>query len=186
MSYVHDSAIVDEGASIGEGTKIWHFSHVMGTAHIGGDCSLGQNVFVGERVRIGDRVKIQNNVSVYEGVRVEDDAFLGPSVVFTNVNRPRSEHPAGGVYEETLIGRGATIGANATIVCGATVGRYALVGAGAVVTRDVPDFAIVYGNPATQHGSACMCGTQLPAGGPTVTCADCGREYSTEGEVRPL
>jgi UDP-2-acetamido-3-amino-2,3-dideoxy-glucuronate N-acetyltransferase len=147
--FAHPTAVIDEGAEIGEGTKIWHFAHVMGGAQIGLYCVLGQNVFVAGRVRIGNNVKIQNNVSVYDGVELEDDVFCGPSCVFTNIGHPRSEMVRREAYEPTLVRRGASIGANATIVCGSTIGRYALVGAGAVVTRgDVPDYACLMGVPA--------------------------------------
>ncbi len=151
--FIHPSAIVDEGARIGEGTRIWHFVHVCGGAQIGRHCSLGQNVFVGNKVRIGDRVKIQNNVSVYDNVTLEDDVFCGPSMVFTNVYNPRAAIERKSEYRDTLVRRGATLGANCTIVCGVTVGEYAFVGAGAVVNRDVPDFALVVGVPARQVGT---------------------------------
>jgi UDP-2-acetamido-3-amino-2,3-dideoxy-glucuronate N-acetyltransferase len=151
MKYsAHESAVIDEGAVIGEGTKIWHFSHVMSGARIGNDCSLGQNVFVANRVTIGKSVKIQNNVSLYEGVTLEDYVFCGPSMVFTNVRTPRSAYPrnTSDDYAATLVKHGASIGANATIVCGVTVGQWAFVAAGAVVTKDVPDYALVAGVPA--------------------------------------
>jgi len=151
--FAHESAIIDPGAEIGEGTKIWHFSHVASGARIGRGCSLGQNVYVASTVCIGDSVRIQNNVSVYDGVELEDAVFCGPSCVFTNVAHPRSEFSRAGHYDRTVVRRGATIGANATIVCGTTVGRYAFVGAGAVVARrDVPDYALMLGVPARQHG----------------------------------
>jgi UDP-2-acetamido-3-amino-2,3-dideoxy-glucuronate N-acetyltransferase len=151
--FAHATAVVDEGCTIGDRTKIWHFSHVMSGAAIGVDCTLGQNVFIASGVRIGDRVKIQNNVSVYEGVVLEDDVFCGPSCVFTNVINPRSEVARRGKYDRTVVRRGASIGANATIVCGSTIGRYALIGAGAVVARgDVPDYARMIGVPARQQG----------------------------------
>lgn len=149
---VHETAIVDDGATIGAGTRIWHWVHVCGGAVIGESCSLGQNVFVGNRVRVGDNVKIQNNVSVYDNVTLEDDVFCGPSMVFTNVRNPRSAVPRKDEYRDTLVRRGATLGANCTIVCGVTIGQYAFVGAGAVVTRDVPDYALVVGVPARQIG----------------------------------
>jgi len=150
--YAHPSAYVDEPCTIGDGTKIWHFCHVMPQAQIGRGCSLGQNVFVASGVKIGDNVKIQNNVAVYEGVELEDDVFCGPSCVFTNVINPRSQIVRRDEYLPTLVKRGATIGANATIVCGATIGRYAFIGAGAVVRGDVPDYALMLGVPAKQHG----------------------------------
>ena len=150
--YAHPSAIVDEPALIGENTKIWHFCHVMAHARIGKGCSLGQNVFVAAHVEIGDNVKIQNNVSLYEGVVVEDDVFLGPSMVFTNVYNPRSGVNRKSEYRKTLVRHGASIGANATIVCGNTIGRFAFVGAGSVVLRDVPDYALIVGNPGRQIG----------------------------------
>ena len=150
--YAHESAIVDEGARIGEGTRIWHFCHIASGAVIGRHCSLGQNVFVDSEARIGSRVKIQNNVSIYSGVHVEDDVFLGPSCVLTNVINPRSQVVRRGIYEKTLIRRGATLGANATIVCGTVIGRYAFIAAGALVTKDVPDYALMMGSPAVQRG----------------------------------
>jgi len=159
--FVHPAAIVDEGAVIGTGTKIWHFSHVMSTARLGRHCVIGQNVFIGNKVVVGDRVKIQNNVSLYEGVECEEDVFLGPSCVFTNVSNPRSFIERKSEFRKTLVRKGASIGANATVICGNTIGAYALVGAGAVVTRDVPDFALVVGNPARQKGWISAHGHQL-------------------------
>lgn len=153
MSYTkHETAIVDEGAEIGEGTRIWHWAHVCGGAKIGKNCSLGQNVFVGNKVTIGNGVKIQNNVSVYDNVTLEDDVFCGPSMVFTNVYNPRSAINRKNEYRDTIVKKGATLGANCTIVCGVTIGKYAFVGAGAVVTKDVPDYALVVGVPAKQIG----------------------------------
>jgi UDP-2-acetamido-3-amino-2,3-dideoxy-glucuronate N-acetyltransferase len=174
--YVHPSAIVDDGAVIGEGTKVWHFVHVSPRAVIGKRCALGQNVFVADGVVLGDGVRVQNNVSIYTGVTIEDDAFLGPSCVFTNVVNPRSFVSRKDEYKPTRVGRGATIGANATIVCGHDVGDYAFVGAGAVVTRDVPAYALVVGNPARRSGWMCKCGVRLPAGDAPV-CGACGASY---------
>ncbi|MCH5596529.1 acyltransferase [Niabella ginsengisoli] len=150
--YVHPTSIVDEGAEIGLDTKIWHFCHVMGTAVIGQACILGQNVFIGDKVVVGNKVKIQNNVSLYEGVICEDEVFIGPSAVFTNVINPRSAVDRKQEFKPTLIKKGATIGANATIVCGVEIGKYAFVGAGAVVTKDIPDYTLMVGNPAKQIG----------------------------------
>lgn len=158
---VHSSAIVDEGAKIGDGSRVWHFAHVCGGARIGEQCSLGQNVFVGNDVIIGSNVKIQNNVSVYDAVTIEDDVFCGPSMVFTNVYNPRSSVTRKDEYRKTLIKKGATIGANSTIVCGTTVGEYAFVGAGAVVNKDVPDFALMVGVPAKQIGWMSRFGERL-------------------------
>ena len=157
----HESAIVDEGATIGEGTKIWHFSHVCSGAVIGNACSLGQNVFVGNQVVIGNNCKIQNNVSVYDNVTLEDDVFCGPSMVFTNVYNPRSAVSRKNEYWDTFVGQGATLGANCTIVCGVTIGRYAFIGAGAVVNKDVPDYALMVGVPARQIGWMSEYGEQL-------------------------
>ncbi len=150
--FVHESSYVDDGAEIGEGTKIWHFSHIMSGAKIGKNCSLGQNVNVGSRAVIGNGVKIQNNISIYDDVIIEDDVFCGPSCVFTNVINPRAFVERKHEYKKTVVKKGASIGANATIVCGVTIGEYALVGAGSVVTKDVPEYALVYGNPARVHG----------------------------------
>ena len=181
MAYeAHETAVIDEGARIGDGTSIWHFSHVMSGAVIGRECNLGQNVMIASGAVDGDRVKIQNNVSVYAGVTLEDDVFCGPSVVFTNVLTPRSQVPRRHQYLPTVVRRGATFGANATIVCGLTIGRYALVGAGAVVTRDVPDYALVIGNPARTSGWMCECGVKLASGPmrpPVAACASCGARY---------
>jgi UDP-2-acetamido-3-amino-2,3-dideoxy-glucuronate N-acetyltransferase len=172
--FVHESAYINEPVKIGAGTKIWHFCHVMAEAEIGANCTLGQNVFVGRNVKIGNNVKIQNNVSVYEGVTLEDDVFIGPSVVFTNVKTPRSAFPRNTSqdYIPTLVRRGASIGANATIVCGVTIGRHALIGAGAVVTKNVPDHAVVYGNPARVQGWTCQCGSLVDKDGPLAPVCD--------------
>lgn len=174
--YIHESAYVDEGAQIGPRTKIWHFVHVMPGAVIGADCNLGQNVVVLNGTRIGDRVKIQNNVSIYEGVELEDDVFCGPSMVFTNVINPRSHVSRKNEYRRTLVKRGASIGANATILCGTTLGEYCFVGAGAVVTKDVPAYAIVTGLPARRTGWVCACGVTLRGSG-TLVCGECGSRY---------
>jgi len=176
---VHPTAIVDEGAELGEGTRVWHWVHVCGGARIGAGCSLGQNVFVGNDVVIGDRVKIQNNVSVYDAVRIEDDVFCGPSMVFTNVYNPRSAIERKSEYRPTLVRKGASLGANCTIVCGTTVGRYAFIGAGAVINRDVPDHALMVGVPARRVGWMCECGVRLKGEG-RVDCDDCGRSYQVE------
>ncbi len=176
---IHESSYVDADVTIGAGTTIWHFCHVLADSQIGESCRIGQNVVIGPRVSIGSNVKIQNNVSVYEGVTLEDDVFCGPSVVFTNILTPRSAFPRNRSADNlsTLIQRGASLGANATIVCGRTIGAYALIGAGAVVTKDVPPHAVVYGNPARQHGWACECGIVLEFESAHATCAECGREY---------
>lgn len=175
---VHPTAIVDDGARIGAGTRVWHWTHVMADAVVGADCVLGQNVFVGGGARIGDGVKVQNNVSVYAGVELEDDVFCGPSAVFTNVIDPRSEIERKDEFRRTCVRRGASIGANATIVCGHTVGSYAMVGAGAVVTHDVPDHALVMGVPARITGWVCTCGARLDLSAGTATCPTCGHHYT--------
>lgn len=181
MGVVHPSAIVDEGASIGEGTRVWHFSHVCAGACIGADCSLGQNVFVGNDVVIGNNVRVQNNVSIYDAVTLEDDVFCGPSMVFTNVINPRAHVSRKDEYRRTVVRRGASIGANATIVCGNEVGPFAFIGAGAVVTRSVPAHALMVGNPARRIGWMCECGTRLPNGG-EVACDRCGLTYVTSSQ----
>lgn len=174
---IHPTAIVDEGAHIGDSTKVWHFVHVCGQARIGGHCSLGQNVFVGNDVSIGNNVKIQNNVSVYDAVTLEDDVFCGPSMVFTNVINPRSHVVRKSEYKRTIVRRGASIGANATIVCGVEIGEFAFIGAGAVVTRDVPPFALMTGVPAKHTGWMCECGTKLHFKLLKAKCSECGRGF---------
>jgi UDP-2-acetamido-3-amino-2,3-dideoxy-glucuronate N-acetyltransferase len=181
--FVHESSYIDQNAIIGEGTKIWHFCHISEGARIGKNCTLGQNVFVGRNVVIGDNCKIQNNVSVYEGVTLEDDVFCGPSMVFTNVDTPRSTYPRNPQgYLKTLVKRGCTIGANATIICGVTLGEYSFIGAGAVVTKDVPAYALVYGNPARIQGWMCECGTKLAFYNDHATCSNCNRTYRQVAE----
>jgi UDP-2-acetamido-3-amino-2,3-dideoxy-glucuronate N-acetyltransferase len=177
--YIHESAYVEKGAEIGEGTKIWHFSHIMGDARIGKGCKIGQNVFIGGNVKIGDNVKIQNNVSVYEGVTLEDNVFCGPSVVFTNIINPRSKYPqnTSDKYKNTLVREGATIGANTTVVCGYVIGVDAFIGAGAVVTKDIPDYALVYGNPARIKGWVCGCGNKLSFNIEEATCLRCNSNF---------
>ncbi|MCX7925961.1 MAG: N-acetyltransferase [Fimbriimonadales bacterium] len=179
--------MIDHPCEIGEGTRIWHFSHVMPHAKIGNNCNIGQNVFIASGVVVGDNVKIQNNVSLYTGVVLEDDVFCGPSMVFTNVINPRSHISRKAEYKPTLVKRGATLGANCTIVCGTTIGRYAFVGAGAVVTRDVPDYALVTGVPARITGWMCQCGVRLhfesQGGVEYAACAHCGARYRKEGET---
>jgi UDP-2-acetamido-3-amino-2,3-dideoxy-glucuronate N-acetyltransferase len=183
--FVHESACIDEPCTIGNGTKIWHFCHLMKEVVIGEHCNFGQNVFVASGCVVGDNVKIQNNVSVYTGVILEDDVFCGPSAVFTNVVNPRSHVARKDDYRRTLVKRGASIGANATVVCGVTLGRYSFIGAGAVVTRDIPDYAMVYGNPARLRGWMCYCGVKLGLGiskdsSETADCQACGRRYRKE------
>ena len=183
---VHESAYVDDGAEIGAGTRVWHFCHILGGAVIGERCSLGQNVVVMNGTRIGTNVKIQNNVSVYEGVELEDDVFCGPSIVFTNVMNPRSHISRKNEYRRTLVKRGSSIGANATIVCGTTLGEYSFIGAGAVIAKDVPAYALMVGVPARRVGWMCQCGERLPDSG-DGTCAVCASVYeSSDGVVCQL
>ena len=190
--FAHETAVIDEGSSIGKGTKIWHFSHVMPKAVLGENCNLGQNVVVSPGCVIGNNVKIQNNVSVYTGVILEDDVFCGPSMVFTNVINPRSHVERKNEYNDTLVKVGATIGANATVVCGVTLGRYCFIGAGAVVTRDVPDFGLLIGNPARLRGYVCFCGNKLNIAPETrsleeSSCHSCGKRYRVEeGIIREV
>jgi UDP-2-acetamido-3-amino-2,3-dideoxy-glucuronate N-acetyltransferase len=187
--FVHPTSTIDQPCKIGEGVKIWHYSHVMKDCVIGKNCNIGQNVVVSPGCVLGENVKVQNNVSIYTGVICEDDVFLGPSMVFTNVVNPRSHIVRRHEYQQTLVKRGASIGANATILCGHTIGRYAFVGAGAVVTKDVPDFALVIGNPARQAGWVCYCGNRVEfyPGSRTGKCESCGRGYEADGQrVQPL
>ena len=179
--FAHESSYVDDGAVIGNGTKIWHFSHVMPGAVIGERCNLGQNVVVMAGTRIGNNVKIQNNVSIYEGVELEDDVFCGPSCVFTNVMNPRSHVPRKHEYRRTLVKRGGSIGANATIICGVTLGEYAFIGAGAVVTADVPAYGLMVGVPARRVGWMCQCGERLHPSAGRAACDVCGATYEESG-----
>ncbi len=181
--FAHESCYIDEGCEIGDGTKIWHFSHVMSGARIGRRCNIGQNVVISPGVVMGDNVKIQNNVSVYTGVTLEDDVFCGPSMVFTNVVNPRSHVSRKDEYRQTLVKRGASLGANCTVVCGHTIGAYAFIGAGAVVTKDVPDYALVVGNPGRITGWMCECGGKLASGATppdTATCGACQTAYAKD------
>lgn len=185
--FAHESSCIDEGAEIGEGTRIWHFSHVMSGARVGSNCNIGQNVVIHSTAVVGSGVKIQNNVSVYDGVILEDGVFCGPSMVFTNVINPRSHTPRKSEYMKTLVRQGATIGANATVLCGNTIGRHAFIGAASLVTRDVPDFALVFGIPAKLQGWMCKCGVRLdltPASEKKekAFCETCGRGYEQEGQ----
>ncbi|MDR1136530.1 MAG: N-acetyltransferase [Clostridiales Family XIII bacterium] len=175
--FIHESSYVDQPCIIGAGTKIWHFTHIMENCVIGESCNIGQNVLISSGVRLGNNVKIQNNVSVYNGVECEDDVFLGPSCVFTNVINPRSHVDRKSEFKRTIIRRGATIGANATIVCGIEIGEYALVGAGAVVTRDVAPYGLIKGNPARLSGWVCRCGEKLTFETEFSVCAHCGANY---------
>lgn len=185
--FVHESSYVDDGAVIGASTKIWHFSHVMAGAVIGERCNLGQNVVVMPRTRLGNDVKVQNNVSIYEGVTLEDGVFCGPSCVFTNVINPRSHVSRKAEYKPTLVRRGATIGANATVVCGVTLGEYAFIGAGAVITADVPAYGLMVGIPARRIGWMCQCGVRLKVEEGRAVCAACGSTYAeTSGILAPI
>lgn len=186
--FVHESSYVDDNVEIGEGTKIWHFSHIQSGTKIGKNCVFGQNVNVGNNVKIGNFIKVQNNVSIYEGVELEDYVFCGPSMVFTNILDPRCEFPQRGseFYKKTLVKRGASLGANSTIVCGNNIGKYAFVGAGAVVTKDVPDYALVTGVPAKISGWFCRCGKKLGFSADLKSdeetkCPKCGRKYKKKG-----
>ena len=177
--YAHESSYIDEPCKIGKGTKIWHFSHIMKDCEIGERCNIGQNVVISPGVILGNNVKIQNNVSVYTGVECEDDVFLGPSCVFTNVINPRSFIERKDEYRKTIVGKGTSIGANATIVCGHNIGKYAFIGAGAVVTKDIPDYALVVGNPAKIVGYVCSCGNKLKKTSDQnlLSCTNCDKKY---------
>jgi len=181
--FAHETSQIDEGCVIGEGTKIWHFSHVMAGAVVGERCNIGQNVVISPGVALGNGVKVQNNVSVYTGVVCEDDVFLGPSCVFTNVINPRAFISRKDEFRRTLVKRGASIGANATVVCGHTVGKYAMVGAGSVVTKDVPDYALAYGVPAKCIGYVCRCGERISFEGGQAICQACGKKYVQDKET---
>jgi len=184
--FSHPLSIVDEGAEIGEGTRIWAGAHVMCGAQVGRACNIGEHCFIENDVIVGDHVTVKNNVALYSGVVVEDDVFLGPSCVFTNVINPRAFIKRKAEFKRTLVGKGASIGANATIICGHTIGRYAFIGAGAVVSRDIPDYALAYGCPAEVHGYVCRCGCKLRFAGETAACEECGEHYVLEqGLVRP-
>jgi len=188
--FVHESSYVDDPCCIGPGTKIWHFCHIMKNSRIGAECNIGQNVVISSDVVIGNNVKIQNNVSVYTGCILEDDVFCGASMVFTNIMNPRSHVVRRSEYQTTLVRKGASLGANATVVCGTTIGLYAFVGAGSVVTRDIPDYALVYGNPARQHGWMCACGITLEfsddSSDQVGECKACGARYIKSGQqVQP-
>ena len=175
--FIHPTAVVDEPKEIGEGTKIWHFSHIMSGARIGENCIIGQNVFIGAGAILGKNIKVQNNVSVFDAVILEDDVFCGPSMVFTNVFNPRSFISRKKEFRKTLVRKGATIGANVTIVCGNTIGQYAFIGAGSVVTKDVPDYALVYGNPGKVKGWVCQCAEEITFRSDKSVCQACGKEY---------
>jgi len=182
--FAHETACIDDGAAIGAGTRIWHFCHIMRDSKLGTNCNLGQNVVVSPGCTIGNNVKIQNNVSIYTGVELEDDVFCGPSMVFTNVINPRSHVERKHEYRPTLVKRGATIGANATVLCGHTLGKYCFIGAGAVVTKDVPDYGLVVGNPGRLTGYVCVCGDKLPMkvadDDLEVSCGSCSREFARQ------
>jgi UDP-2-acetamido-3-amino-2,3-dideoxy-glucuronate N-acetyltransferase len=178
--FVHPTAIVDEPVEIGEGTKIWHFSHVMSGAKIGRNCMIGQNAFISSRALLGNNIKIQNNVSIFDGVILEDDVFCGPSMVFTNVFNPRSFISRRKEFRQTVVGRGVTIGANATVICGNKIGQYAFIGASSVVTKDVPDYALVYGNPGRVKGWVCQCAEEITFRSARAKCKVCGKRYQKD------
>jgi UDP-2-acetamido-3-amino-2,3-dideoxy-glucuronate N-acetyltransferase len=181
--FAHPTAVIDGGCEIGEGTKVWHHAHIMGGARIGRNCSIGQNVYIGKDVQVGNNVKVQNNVSVYERVTLEDYVFCGPSMVFTNVFNPRSHISRKHEFRPTLVKRGATIGANATVICGHTIGEFAFIGAGSVVTKDIPPYALVYGNPAKIHGWMCECGLPIEHKHGGGTCSTCGKKYKKDADT---
>jgi UDP-2-acetamido-3-amino-2,3-dideoxy-glucuronate N-acetyltransferase len=178
--FSHPTAVVDESAEIGEGTKIWHFTHIMSGAKIGEKCIIGQNVFIGSGVILGNNIKVQNNVSLYDGVILDDGVFCGPSMVFTNVFNPRSFISRKKEFRRTLVRKGATIGANVTIICGNTIGQYAFIGAGSVVTKDVPDYALVYGNPGKVKGWVCQCAEEIAFRSGKAICKACGKKYKKD------
>lgn len=184
--FVHESSYVDQPCEIGKGTKIWHFSHIMKDCKLGEDCNIGQNVVISPGVILGNGVKIQNNVSVYTGIECEDGVFLGPSCVFTNVINPRSFIERKTEYKKTIVKKGASIGANATIICGNTIGRFALIGAGAVVSKDVPDYALMVGNPAKVKGYVCECGVKISFNEDKAKCEACGKNYIKNEEIVQL
>ena len=175
--FAHPTSVIDEPAEIGENTQIWHFSHIMSGAKIGAGCNIGQNVFIGSGAVLGNNIKVQNNVSIFDSVILEDGVFCGPSMVFTNVFNPRSFISRKKEFRKTLVKKGATIGANATVVCGYTIGRYAFIGAGSVVTKDVPDYALVYGNPGRGRGWVCQCANEIVFKSGKGLCKACGRRY---------
>ena len=178
--FIHPTTVVDEPMEIGGGTKIWHFTHIMSGARIGENCVIGQNVFIGSGVILGDNIKVQNNVSIYDGVILEDDIFCGPSMVFTNVFNPRSFISRKKEFRKTLVKKGATIGANVTIICGNTIGSYAFIGAGSVVTKDIPDYALVYGNPGKAKGWVCPCAEEIIFRSGKAVCKTCGKKYKKD------
>ena len=178
--FIHPTAVVDEPMDIGEGTQIWHFSHIMSGSTIGKNCNIGQNVFIASSVILGNNIKVQNNVSIYDGVILEDDVFCGPSMVFTNVFNPRSFISRKKEFRKTVVGRGASIGANATIICGNKIGQYAFIGAGSVVTKDVPDYALVYGNPGRVKAWVCQCAVEIVFRSGEAICTACGKRYQKD------
>lgn len=184
--FVHESSYIDKNVQIGRGTKVWHFCHLMSGSRIGSHCNIGQNVFIAPGVVLGNNVKVQNNVSIYSGVICEDDVFLGPSMVFTNVINPRAFIERKDEFKQTLLKKGATVGANATIICGNTIGQYAMIGAGAVVSKDVPDYALVYGSPAQIRGWVCQCGSKLEFKKDEARCSECGLSYHIINEGKQI